>query len=313
MSKKPEVRMSEGTAAFLVIAVLAVVIGSFTGWFGIADNAAPTMPTDDEDKPVALQLVPAIEKTKVYASTFDAADFEGEQQQNRVAGTMTLIKSGVAIDTVTTLTTGAAASTAEFNGGDKIIALGDASGYYASATDAITVKETLQPFDVMIKAAGTPTVYIEDENGNTANTTTLAANEVSKRFSLVVERPGDDTYYQMCGIAADYDDEVIEPRVKIGGSYEVGMTNLDNEFDALDTLGYDAVWELDQPIKNFDELTIDFIVGTEKDVDPSAEALTFVVFDCEENLQNGKIVYTSEDSSDADVGLANIATAFTIA
>jgi hypothetical protein len=315
MPKKPEVRMSEGTATFLVILVIAVVVGAFTNWYGLAGaDATPAVPADDsvDAAPAPLQLIPAIEKTKVYLSTYDQADYDGEGQKNRVAGSADLIKSGNVIDTVTTATTGAVASTAEFNGGDKVFALGSASGYYKMASEQVTVDETLKPIEVFIKAAGTPDVSIEDDNGDTATSMTLAANEVSKRHTLVIERPGDDTWYQFCGIAANYDDEIVEPRVKVGGSYEEGLTVLDEDYDYLDGLGFDAVWAFDEPLENFDELNIDFLIGTEKDVNPSGVNVTFQVFDCEDNLQNGAIVYTNEDSADADLGLTNINTTITV-
>jgi hypothetical protein len=279
MGKKPEVRMSEGTAAIMVLALVAVVIGSFTGWYGLADDAAAPAPAPaapavgggaaPAPTPTPLQLIPAIEKTKLYLSTYDQADFDGEQQKNRVAGTAELIKSGVSIDTVTTATSGAAASTAEFNGGDMVLALGDATNYYASASAEAQVSETLQPFEVFIRAAGTPTVAIEDDNGDAATTMILAANEISKAHTITIERPGDDTFYQLCGVAANYNDEVLDPKVKVAGSYEDGLLNLDEDFDALDAAGYDAVWEIESVLSNFDEFEIDFLVGTEKDVDPS--------------------------------------------
>lgn len=315
MAKKPEIRMSESTGAFLVILVIAVVVGAFTNWYGFADgDQTPTVPTDGaSDAPAApLQLIPAIEKTKVYVSTYDLADFEGEGQKNRVAGTAELIKSGVSIDEVTTLTTGAAASTAEFNGGDRVLALGTASGYYAMATERVEIDETLKPIEVFIQAAGTPTVSVEDDNGDAASAITLAANEVSKRHSILIERPGDDTAYQFCGVAADFDDEQVDPRLKVSGSYEEGLMNLDDDFDYLDGQGFDAVWTYDQPIANFDEVQIDFLIGTENDVDPSGTNVTFSVFDCEDNLQSGEIVYTNEASDDSDLGLANINAVVTI-
>lgn len=315
MAKKPEVRMSEGTATFLVIAVIAIVVGSFTGWFGFADTASqPQVPTADDDSTQAqpLQLIPAIEKTKVYVSTYDQADFDGEGQKNRVAGEVELIKSGVSLDTVTSLSTGAAPSTAEFNGGDKVIAIGNAAGYYAKATDKVEIDETLKPIEVFVRAASAPSVSIQDNNGNTVSAITLSANEVSKTHTFVIERPGDDTFYQMCGIAADFDDDVIEPRLKIAGSYEQGKTNLDRDYDFLDSQGMDAVWEIERLIENFDELEVDFLIGTKKNVDPAGINATFHVFDCEENLQNGEIVYTAEDSADNDVGLANIPVVLTV-
>lgn len=313
MGKKPEVRMSEGVAAFLVIAVIGVLVGAFTNWYGLgAAKEVPTTPTVTQTQTTPLQLIPAIEKTKVYVSTYDQADFDGEKQKNRVAGTGELIKSGVSIDTVTTVTTGAAASTAEFNGGDKVILMGTASGYYAHATAKTEISETLQPLEVFIKAAHAPSVSIQDSNGDTATAITLAANEVSKTHTLVIERPGDDTFYQFCGIAANYNDDQIEPRVKVAGSYETGEKVLADDYDALDTLGYDVVWAFDNPIKNFDELNVDFLVGTGKDINPSGDVLSFVIFDCEENVQNGEIAYTSEDSADVDMGLANIVANITI-
>lgn len=315
MAKQPEIRMSEGTGVFLVVLAIVVVVGSFTNWYGFADSetSVPTTPTQDgADQQAPLQLIPAIEKTKVYVSTYDQADFDDEGKKNRVAGTAELIKSGVSIDEVTTLTTGAAASTAEFNGGDRVSALASAPGYYASATEQIEIDETLKPIEVFMQAAGTPTVGIENDQGDAASTMTLAANEVSKRHAIVIERPGDDTQYNFCGIAANFDDEIVDPRLKVAGSYEEGLMNLDEDYDALDAAGFDAVWAYDQPIADFDEVEIDFLIGTEKDVDPAGTNVTFSVFDCEQNIQSGEIVYTNEDTADADVGLANIAATITV-
>lgn len=304
---KPEVRMSEGTAAFLVLAVIAVLVGAFTNWYGFGpETVSPDVPQVNDGQVIPLQLIPAIEKTKLYVSTFDQADFTDEAQNNRVNGTMALIKSGVNIDTVTTVTTGAAASTSEFNGGDKVIGLGDASSYYAKATGSNSISETLQPISVFIKAAAAADVYVEDEKQDTITTLNISANEVTKVHSIVIERPGDDAYYQFCGIALDYNDEEIVPQIKQAGSFVDGLKVLEPLYDVQDAAGNEAVWAFDQTIRNFDTIKVDLIVGTKKDVTPSSQNLTITVFDCEENLQSGEVVYTSEDSADSDVGLANI-------
>ena len=306
---KPEVRMSEGTAAFLVVLVVAALVGAFTNWYGF--GAKTTSPTtgnvvDNNQKSTPLQLIPAIEKTKVYVSTFDQADFTVDGQNNRVAGTMDLIKSGVDIDTVTTLTTGAAASTSEFNGGDQLLGLGAASGYYANPTELQTIGQTLQPVSVYIKKQGAPAVYLEDDKQATITTLNLSTNEVSKTMTIVIERPGDRKFYQFCGIAALYNDKALVPKLKQAGSFVDGTKVFDPLYNVQDAAGYTAVWAFDQPIKNFDSIKIDYIVGTKKDVVIGAQNITFQVFDCESNLQNGKVVYTSEDSANVDVGMPNI-------
>ena len=303
MAKQPEVRLSQGAVIGIVAIIALVAVGFNQGWFGGSDA-----PEEPETTPtgVPLTVVPAIEKTKIYVSAFDMADFEGEAQKNRVAGTADLIKSGNVLETMNTSGTTGAASTAEFNGADSVTVLADATNYYAHAETA-AISETLQPFEVNIKAAATPDVYVEDDSGDAATTITLSTNDVSKTHTLVVERPGDDTYYQLCGVAADYDDEAIELRVKdLSGSFVEGSNDLDDVYDALDTAGADFVWEYDEAIMNFDVVEIDFVVGTAKDIDPSGINMTLTVFDCEENLQNGEIVYTSEDSADSDVGLTNV-------
>jgi hypothetical protein len=303
MARKSEVRMGEGSLVLIVIAVIVAVVGSQAGWFSTAD-ADPAPVTTPTGTP--LSVVPAIEKTKIYVSGFDMADFDGEGQNNRVAGTADLIKSGTVLETVTTLTTTGAASTSEFNGGDKITALIDASGYYANAVSA-DITETLQPFEAYIKDAATPDVYIEDDSGDLLVNITLDTNDVSKTHTLVIERPGDDTYYQLCGVAADYDDEKVEVRVKdLSGSYVEGENDLDDKYDALDAEGFDFVWDYEQEIKNFDAIEIDFVVGTAKDVNPGELNITMTVFDCEWNLQSGELVYENEDASDNDVGITNI-------
>lgn len=312
MAKKgPEIRMSQGAAVAVVAIVVLAIIGVNAGWFGAKE--APVVEPTETPTGVPLTVVPAIEKTKIYVSTFDMADYEGEGQKNRVAGTADLIKSGNVLETVNTSTSTGVASTAEFNGGDMVTVLGDATNYYAYS-EAANIEETLQPFEVGIKAAATPTVEILDDKKDnlTSMTITLDTNDVSKTHYVSVERPGDDTWYQLCGIGADYDDEQIDLRVKDkSGSFVEGENDLDETYDYLDGVGVDFVWEFDEPIKNFDEEEIAFVVGTAKDVDPSTTLLLYV-FDCEHNLQNGEIVYSNEDSADADVGLANVMRNITI-
>lgn len=318
MAKQPEVRLSQ-TAVIAIIAILAVAMfGAFNGWF---DKAAPTTPTgnvvvgdDGKETIVPLSVVPAIEKTKIYVSGYDLADFEGENQKNLVAGTADVIKSGNVLETVTTSASTGVATTAEFNGGDKVIVLATASGYYAN-DGTMTVDETLKPIEIAIADAATPDVYVNDDNGNelTSGNITLDTNDVSKTHTIVIERPGDDTFYQFCGIGADFDDDYLDVRVKVGTSFTEGTSaDLDAAHDALDVAGIDKVWDINMPISNFDSIEIPFVIGTAKDVDPSAKVVSFHVYDCEKNLQSGKIVYTNEDAADADVGLANIVANITI-
>lgn len=310
--KSTEVRFSQNT--IIVLAVIAVLAwGWNSGWFegGAADVTGDMTAEAGEEAATGgttLQVVPQIEKTKIYASTYDLADYEGEKQKNRVNGTADVIKSGNVLETITTTTSSGAASTVEVNGGDKITMLGDATGYYAAAVEDVTITQTLQPFEVFIKDANTPDTSILDDQRDTLSpqNITLDTNDVSKTHYIKVERPGDDTYYNLCGVAANFDDDQIDPRVKDdSGSYTDGE-ELGDDHDAIDNLGYDKYWDVDQPLMNFDEVEIPFVVGTADDVDPTGETLSFLVYDCEWNLQNGEIVYTNENAGDSDVGLANI-------
>jgi len=312
MAKKPEIRLSQNTALVIAAVAILAVFGFSQGWFDASD-AEPVETVTPEGVP--FSVVPAIEKTKIYVSAFDQADFDGETQKNRVAGSADLIKSGNVLETVNTSTSTGVSSTAEFNGADMVTVLADATNYYAHA-EAASITETLQPFEVQIKAAATPDTAILDDKRDELSapyTITLATNDVSKTHYINVERPGDDAWYQLCGVAADYDDEMIDVRVNVDGSFVEGNNDLDDAYDALDTAGADFVWDYDMPIMDFDEVEIPFVVGTAKDVNPSAMNLTVTVFDCEENLQNGEIVYTNEDSADADLGLSNIEQVIAIA
>jgi hypothetical protein len=307
MPKNTEFRMTSGQALLAIGVVLVLIVGAFSGWFA-PKSTTPTTPTTTTPGGVSvpLSVVPAIEKTKVYLSTFSQGDFDRDAQKNRVAGYATLIKSGTSIETDNTSASTAVASTAEFNGGDVVTVLAGGSGYYTNAVEAVPVTETLQPFEVMIKAANAPTISLLDDrldeyDGNL----TLDTNDVSKVQTIRVERPGDKNWYQLCGIAAEFDDNILDVRFKVGDSFVKGTTDLTEKYDNLKTAGADMVWVFDTPIKNFDSKDIPFVVGTAKDEDPSAEPLTITVFDCEKNLQSGKIVYTSETAADADVGLAN--------
>jgi hypothetical protein len=305
MAKGPEVRMSQGTV-FGIIAVIAVVYFLSTGGFGAKTPVTPSQPGDQPP----LVIVPAIEKTKVYVSTFDAADFAVDKQKNRVAGTADLIKSGNVLETITTTTTSGAASASELNGGDVFSILGVASGYYAEATENVKVAETNQPVETFIKKAAAASVSLLDENKNTVTGPyefNLSTNDVSKTYYVRVERPGDKSWYQLCLIASDYNDDLVQVQVKdTTGSYNKGILDLVDQFDNLKNNGMDAVWKYDMPVKNYDQLDIPFIVKTAKDIDPSGTAVVMNVVDCEKNLQGGKIVYSDQDGADADVGLANI-------
>jgi hypothetical protein len=311
---QPELRISQGAALAMIAIVALAVIGMNAGWF--TTKATPTVPgtptgaaTDATGTP-AFQVVPAIEKTKVYVSTIDQADFDGEQQKNRVVGTVQLIKSGNVLESVTTSASTGVASAAEFNGADVVTALGAATAYYPNALEDVKVTETLQPMEVFIKAAHEPTVSVLDDKQDELTppyTISLSANDVSKTMYVKIERPGDDTWYQFCGIGLDFNDDVLDVQMKdTTGSYTTGITNLFGTYDELDDLGVDNVWAFNSPIKNFDELANAFIVRTARDIDPSGAVIKGYVFDCASNLQNGKIVYTSENAADADVGLAHM-------
>ena len=315
MANKPEVRMSSTGAAMIVIAVLLIVVGSFSGWF-VPKAAVPTTTTPTAGgQTVPLQIVPAIEKTKVYVSTFNAGDWERDAQKNRVAGSFELIKSGNVLETTNTSASTGVSSVAELNGGDVVTVLGTASSAYTDVIENKAITETLQPFELFVKAAHAPGVFTWDDKKNdvTGDNWTLATNEVSKVHYIHLERPGDKLYYQFCGIAAAFDDNVLDIRVKDStGSFVKGSTDLTDTYDNLKTAGNNMVWKFDQTIKNFDELEIPFVVGTAKDADPVGQTFSYTVFDCDKNLQAGKIVYTSESSSDADLGLANIVKSISI-
>lgn len=304
LAKGPEVRMSQGT----IIAIIAIV--GLLVWAPWKDTA--TTPTGNvvEGQQPPLTVVPAIEKTKLYFSTYDAADFEGEKQLNRVAGSADLIKSGNVLEAVTTTTTSGAASASELNGGDVFSAIGDATNYYAGMVKNSKVTETNQPVQIMMRAAATPTVTLLDENKNTVSAPyefNLSTNDVSKTYYVRVERPGDDTWYQMCLVASDYDDDEVQVQVKDKtGSFNKGSLEIQDVYDELHNSGMDAVWKYEQDVQNYDQYDIPFIVKTAKDVDPSATTALLQIVDCEYNLQAGDIVLSNEDASDADVGLANI-------
>ncbi len=285
---KTEVRMTQGTAVVLVLAVVAVLMFAFGAFEGSPEAPSPTGAVIGGSEQVPLQVIPAIEKTKLYASTYDLADFEGESQDNRVAGTMQFIKGGNLIETVTTNDTTSVSTTAEFNGGDIVSILADATGYYAAIVEDIAVGETLQSFKAYIKASATPTTEIWDEKGDVATTLTLTENDVSKVYEINIERPGDDNSYNFCGIAVDYDEDEVEVTVKDDtGSFNTGLQVLDDDFDYIDGEGYDAVWSFDEPIKNFDGIQKSFIIATAKDVTPATQNVT------------------NENSADADVGITN--------
>jgi hypothetical protein len=307
MANKPEVRMSSTAAVIFVAIVLLVVVGAFSGWFAPKAAAPIIAPTTPSGQP--LSVVPAIEKTKIYVSTFDAGDWERDAQKNRIAGSFDLIKSGNVLETTNTSATSGVSSTAELNGGDVVTVIGDAPSAYADVIEGKAITETLQPFELFPKAASAPTVQTWDDKQNdiTGENLTLLTNEVSKVMYIHLERPGDKKYYQLCGIAMNFDDNYLDIRVKDNsGSYVKGLTDLTDTYDDLKSAGADMVWKFDTTVKNFDMLDVPFVVGTAKDADPAGQSFTYTVFDCEKNLQAGKIVYTSEDSSDNDVGLANI-------
>ena len=307
MAKQPEVRLTSTAAGVFVVIVLLVIVGAFSGWFAPKAAAPTTAPTTPSGQP--LSVVPAIEKTKIYVSTFDAGDWEREAQKNRVAGTFELIKSGNVLETTNTSATTGVSSVAELNGGDVVTVLGDTPTGYADVIENKAISETLQPFELYVRAAAAPTVQTWDDKKNdvTGDNWTLATNEVSKVHYIHIERPGDKNYYQFCGIAMVFDDNILDVRVKdSSGSFVKGLTDLTDTYDNLKTAGATMVWKFDTTVKNFDELDVPFVVGTAKDADPASSSFTYIVFDCEKNLQAGKIVYTSEDSADADTGLANL-------
>lgn len=310
MASKNQVRMDQ----WAFIALIAIFVGAVLFWpkGGVAPQAVappggegtPTTPTG------AAVQVPLIEKTKIYLSTYDEADMADDGQKNLVAGTTQLIKSGNLLETVNTNANTGSPSTAEFNGGDKLDVLADAAGYYSNAVEGIVIDETLKPVDVAIKAAAAPTVEVQDKFGNAVASIALGVNDLSEVYKLIVKRPGDDSWFQMCGVAIDYDDEQVEFQVKdLSGSFNKGELDLTDVVDRLDVAGYEAFWEYDKPVKYYDEEEIEFFVKAKKDVDPGAGGAfntTLTVVDCETNLQNGKLVYSAETSADADVGLADI-------
>jgi hypothetical protein len=310
MVKSPEVRLTQNTVIGIVVLLLVAIVGMGNNWYGFGAEEVAEPVGDTDANLVPQSIVPHIEKTSVYLSSYDFADYEGETQKNRVEVVYSIIKSGNVIETANTSTTTGAKSTAEFNGGDKFTVLADSATVYADAVEDILVTETLQPVELFVKAAATPTTSVLDDNKDTlAASITLATNDVSKVHYLRVERPLDDNHYQLCGIGVDFDDEAVDIRLdaELIGSYTEGNTDLADDYDALDTAGVDSVWDLvGRELKDFDSIDIPFVIGTAKDVNPGVQNVTFTIFDCEKNLQNGKIVYTNEDASDTDVGLANI-------
>jgi hypothetical protein len=309
MAKGPEVRLSMGA----LIAVIAIIgVFWYFGSHGTTGTGTTGNVVNEGGEAIGdVTVAPMIEKTKVYASTYDAADYEGEKQLNRVAGTADLIKSGNVLETITTTTTSGAASAVEMNGNDAFQILGHASGYYAKGSDMQKVTETNQPISVKIRDAATPTVTLLDENKNTISEPyiiNLSTNDVSKTYYIRIERPGDDTYYQFCEIAADFNDDYVQVQVLDNtGSFNKGVLDLVDKYDMLHNVGADAVWSFgDATIKDYDQKDIAFLIKTAKDVNPFNVTETLFVVDCEENLQNGKIVYGDESSSDADVGLSNL-------
>lgn len=325
MAKNTEVRLSQSTVLAIIAIVAVGLIGWNAGWFegdsmptptGNVVGDTPTM-SDGNGGTVGqgtpLQLVPAIEKTKVYASTFDQADKLDDAQDNRVTGTMQLIKSGNAIETVSTTTSAGAASSSEFNGGDKLVALADATNYYAKGVEEFTITETLQPVEQYIWAAAAPTLTVLDEDRDELSapySLNLTTDEESQDRYIELERPGEDSRYQFCGVAVDYDDEQVQPFFEnAAGNMVEGIKDLNDDYDYFDDRGYDEVWRYDAPIERYDDELIKFFIAAEEGVDPASTGafnITFSVFDCEDNLQNGKVVYTPETFADGDVGLANL-------
>jgi hypothetical protein len=306
--KETEIRMTQTTFLVLVGILVAAVLLWPKG--GVAPMAVAPPTGGANVTPQVPVNAPLIEKTKVYLSLYDFADFADDGQKNLVVGTAKLIKSGNLLETVTTSASTGVASTAEFNGGDTFSVLADATSYYADSKEDIKVTETLLPVEVAIKASGAPTVTVEDKNGNTVTHITLGMNDVSEVYNMIVKRPGDDTWFQFCGVAANYDDEQVEYQVKdLTGSFNKGTLDLVDKVDRLDTAGYEAYWDYNKPIKYYDEETVQFFVKAKKDVDPASGGAfntTLDVVDCEKNLQNGKIVYTPETAANGDVGLADI-------
>jgi len=312
--KQPEVRLSQNTliAIIAIVFVAAVLFFPREGLTGF--TVAPTDGTGAGEQPVEpaepTTTMPLIEKTKVYLSNYDLADFQDDNQKNLVAGTAQIIKSGNLLETVTTSASTGTSSTAEFNGGDVISVLSNASGYYRNSVKNVVIDETLKPIEVPIAAAATPTVSVEDKNGNTVTAIAMSTNDLTEIHHLIVKRPGDDSWFQLCGLGADYDDEQVEYQFKdLSGSFNNGELDLTDLVDRLDTAGLEAWWDYDSPVRYYDELDIEFFIKADKDVDPGSSGAfntTIYVVDCEENLQNGQIVYTPETAADGDVGLADI-------
>jgi hypothetical protein len=308
-NQKTELRLDKTMLGYILVAAVIVIVGFNTGWFGFAEDKETPAIVPEGEGLVPQSIVPQIEKTSIYLSGFDFADFEGETQKNRVEVTYNLIKSGNVIETANTSTTTGAKSTAEFNGGDSFTVLMDSATVYAEVKEDVVLAETLQPVEIFVKAAATPSTSVLDDGKDVlAASITLDTNDVSKVHYLRVERPGDDNHYQFCGVGVDFDDDQVDIRLDDGtGSYVEGITDLADDFDALDTASVDAVWVYEgDEIKDFDTLDIAFVAGAAKDVNPGVQNITFTIFDCEKNLQNGEIVYTNEDAADSDIGITNI-------
>ena len=312
MAQKNQIRMNETTFAVMAVLVIAALIGAFTGWFGMTDTptGAVTAPTEPQQP---LQLIPAIEKTNVYLSAFNLEEYERRGQKNWVEGEVMIIKDGIAIgDAIPTSEDNAVKSTQEFNGGDVISIMGNAPGFYAGVTEDVTIDRTLQPIEVFLLPAEPVEVFFEDNRFDPVVDMTIAPEEVSRLHSLVLERPGNRNAYQFCGIAAKYDDSNLELRLGTNGQLAAGITNLEDKYDYYDNEGFDAVWEFDRVIKNFEELKVNFAVEAKSSAPEDTYTIEFEVFDCEYNFQQGKFVYTSEDRNEQPVGLDAIPLTFDV-
>jgi len=335
--KQPEVRLTQNT--IIVLALLAVLVFGFFRIGGVggllsllpgaADEGTPDNGAPDNGAPTPPPVIPdapAIEKTKLYLSTIDFAEDE-DGVDKLIAGTAKIVKAGNLIETVTTTTSAGAASTAEFNGGDAVEILGDASGYYADTTGPVVVTETLQPFQAVIKEGGNVTLSLIDDTltevAQGALDTSALLNvsisldtgEQSDVYTMKMERPGvnsatgGDRFYRFCALAMDYDDDEVQWHVRGSeGTFSAGITDLVDDMDRLDTAGYEAYWDYGlTEIRGFNDLKIDMFVKAKKTtINPAAGVNTITILDCEKNLQSGTVVDTAEDASDSDVGQADM-------
>lgn len=317
-----------GATGFLV-AIVVLFLGAmyFVGGghnpFAKETAPAPTNPANGLDAAagtvngVPLSLVPQIEKTHIYGSTYDAADLADEGKETLVVGTVKVVKGKDVIETITTSASGGVASSGEYNGGDAMQLFGDASGYYAGYVDNLVIDSTNKPAKVEIRDSGLPTINMYTLKSNTNTTTvTLGTGQTSEKYYVELDSPGADTYFQLCKFAVNQmENESYVYFADATGAFDKGSADMDNsDVDRLQSAGLDRWWADEKVIRDFEQYDKNLIFKASDDtVNPGAATTTIYAIDCEWNLQNGVPVYSSETSANADVGEADLTLAITIA